>query len=120
MNAERGIDTEAVNRIVDKVSEKIGVAVETIKPLALETIHQVVLRAEVWLSLSITGFVLSLAVCLVTAWKCNQLPPKSCSDDYAGYVIIIIASLVFAVSSFIAIVVNAGVAVAPLPSILGI
>jgi hypothetical protein len=122
-NVNLGIDLK-LTELIDKLSEKLGVATTKLEPLAKEGLDQYILRETV---LSAVQFSLALifVVFIIVGFKIakNAPQPKS-SNDVPGTIIfgvlLCVCSAIGTVVSLSCAIPHLGNALAPLPSVLGL
>lgn len=115
------------DHVVDRLAEKLGVAVDKIQPLAEDTLHQYIVRewflGIVWLLVGAAVFF--LGVSLVIGKHGVKSTAKDKQGDWAGQKVAAIAfGGLMAVVGFVLISVlgieHISRALSPLPSILGL
>lgn len=109
--------------VIDKMAEKIGIAVEKLQPLAEETIRQYIARETAFAICGgiavLFGLFLGL-VCIKSAIKVGE-DLSSKGDKYIPLVVISgIASLIFVIVGMVEGIAGLGNALAPLPGLLGL
>lgn len=119
-----GVD---VGQIVDKLADKLGVAVDKIQPLAEETVRQIVLRSWIWAGIAflsvLGGIILFIATFKLWTKLANKYSEEHSRWEEADAMQIVLRLILSVAMSTVGIVEfanNIGSALAPIPTILGI
>lgn len=118
------MDATQINEVVDKLAEKIGVAADALKPIALETVRQVQLRGLVFAGITVLCTVVMVASLLRLTRQAVAIPLRDTGyDPNGGRTAAIVATtagvLVATLIGFIVTAVFLGQYIAPIPYLLG-
>jgi hypothetical protein len=122
-NITLGLDLK-LSELIDKLSEKLGVATDKLEPIAKEGLNQYALRETV-LTVAHFALVLLFVLGIYIGYKIAKTSPKPKSaEDIPGGIIfgvlVCFGSLIGFIITLVSALCHLGNAVAPLPSILGL
>ena len=115
------MDASQVNQVVDKLAEKIGLAVDKVQPIAEEVVRQYAAR-EVFMARSLLAFsVLCITAAVMGAYSLCTMDDKESSEGkiVASIMAVMVGGFAF-VGCIIVSSIKYGNAIAPLASILGL
>lgn len=110
------MNSDDVNKVIDKLADKLGVAVEQVEPLAEQVVSQYVLRSTFW---GIGSLIIAISFLVVGVVMCHRTLKDNPHETEVAAAWAIIMSVIALIPLALAFQ-NLGNAIAPLPSMLGL